>query len=161
MEAVILCGIQASGKSTLYRARWFDTHVRINGDMLRTAHRERVLTQACLTCGQPYVLDKMNLTAADRARARERAAAHGFRTVCCFIEVDRRTAIGRNHRRAEAARVPVKAILGSAARLEVPTVDEGFDELLRAVPGPHGTYVLESLRGGAAGDERGSGVTGA
>lgn len=143
MEAVILCGIQASGKSTLYRERWFDTHVRINGDMLRTAHRERILTDACLTAGQPYVLDKMNLTKAQRERARSQAAAHGFRTVCCYVEVTRRTAIGRNERREGAARVPVKAILGSAARLEPPTPEEGFDELLRAVTQPDGSFRLE------------------
>jgi len=36
MEAVIFVGLQAAGKSTFYRERFFDTHVRINLDMLRT-----------------------------------------------------------------------------------------------------------------------------
>lgn len=40
MEAVILCGIQASGKSAFYSERFFHTHVRINLDMLRTRRRE-------------------------------------------------------------------------------------------------------------------------
>lgn len=30
MQAVILVGLQASGKSSLYRERFFTTHVRIN-----------------------------------------------------------------------------------------------------------------------------------
>jgi predicted kinase len=29
MEAVLFIGIQASGKTTFYRERFFDTHVRI------------------------------------------------------------------------------------------------------------------------------------
>ena len=36
MQVVILIGIQGSGKSTFCRKRFFDTHVRINLDMLRT-----------------------------------------------------------------------------------------------------------------------------
>jgi len=47
MEAVLLIGIQASGKTTFYRERFFDTHIRISLDMLRTRERERVLMNAC------------------------------------------------------------------------------------------------------------------
>ena len=54
MEAVILIGIQASGKSSFYKERFFDTHVRINLDMLKTKHRQRVLLDACLA-GKPAV----------------------------------------------------------------------------------------------------------
>jgi predicted kinase len=36
MEAVLLVGIQGAGKSTFYQQRFFDTHVRINLDMLKT-----------------------------------------------------------------------------------------------------------------------------
>jgi transcriptional regulator with XRE-family HTH domain len=36
VEAIIFVGIQASGKSTFYRERFFDTHLRINLDMLKT-----------------------------------------------------------------------------------------------------------------------------
>ena len=40
-EAVLICGIQGAGKSTLVRERCFDTHVRISRDLLRSANRER------------------------------------------------------------------------------------------------------------------------
>jgi predicted kinase len=46
MEAVIFVGIQGTGKSTFYKERFFDTHVRINLDMLKTRHREKLLVQA-------------------------------------------------------------------------------------------------------------------
>ena len=48
MEAVLFIGIQATGKSSFYLERFFRTHVRFNGDMLRTRHREELLVQACL-----------------------------------------------------------------------------------------------------------------
>lgn len=48
MEAVLFIGVQASGKSTFYRERFFSSHVRINLDMLKTRHREKRLLEVCL-----------------------------------------------------------------------------------------------------------------
>ncbi len=36
VQAILFSGIQATGKSSFYRERFFHTHVRINLDMLRT-----------------------------------------------------------------------------------------------------------------------------
>ncbi len=48
MELVLFIGIQATGKSSFYRERFFRTHVCINGDMLKTRRREELLIEACL-----------------------------------------------------------------------------------------------------------------
>ena len=40
MEAVVLCGVQGSGKTTLFRDRFLATHVRVSMDLLRTRARE-------------------------------------------------------------------------------------------------------------------------
>jgi hypothetical protein len=48
MEAVIFIGLQAAGKSSFYLDRFFNTHIRINLDMLKTRHREQLIFQACL-----------------------------------------------------------------------------------------------------------------
>ncbi len=40
MEAVMFSGIQATGKSTFFQQRFFNTHVRINLDMLKTRNRD-------------------------------------------------------------------------------------------------------------------------
>ena len=47
MEAVILCGVQGSGKTTLYRDRFLETHARISMDLLRTRPARR------RSCGVP------------------------------------------------------------------------------------------------------------
>jgi hypothetical protein len=47
-EAVIFIGVQASGKTSFYRQRFFETHLRISLDMLRTRQREQLLLVACL-----------------------------------------------------------------------------------------------------------------
>src|SRR4028118_312040 len=107
MAAVILIGIQAAGKSTFYRERFFDTHVRINRDMLKTKHREAVLLEACLRAKQPFVVDNTNVLAAERARCVEAAKACGFRVVGYFFRATGREAIARNKLRSGRAVIPI------------------------------------------------------
>jgi predicted kinase len=40
MEAIVLCGLQGSGKSTLYRERWRLSHVLVSMDELGTRARD-------------------------------------------------------------------------------------------------------------------------
>ena len=54
-------GIQGAGKSTFFKERFFDTHVRINLDMLKTRHREAILLDACIRAKQRFVVDNTNV----------------------------------------------------------------------------------------------------
>ena len=67
MECVIFVGIQGSGKSAFFKARFADTHVRVNRDMLKTQNRQRRFFELCLETGQPYVIDNTNPLVTDRA----------------------------------------------------------------------------------------------
>src|SRR6266404_5311695 len=99
MEAVLFIGIQATGKSSFYLERCFRTHVRINGDMLRTRKREELLVQACLQGKTPFVVDKMNLTKAERATYIVKAKAAGFKVSGYYFPSDLAAALQRNARR--------------------------------------------------------------
>ena len=129
MQVVILMGIQGTGKSTFCRQRFFDTHVRINLDMLRTRHPERTMFQACLACDQHVVVDNTNPTAAERARYIEPARTVGANVVGYYFSSRISEAIGRNLQRGAEEQVAEKAILGTAGRLELPSRSEGFDAL--------------------------------
>ena len=56
MNMILFIGIQATGKSEFYKRNFYKTHIRINLDMLKTRHRERILIGACLTAKQPFVI---------------------------------------------------------------------------------------------------------
>jgi len=129
MEAVILIGIQGSGKSTFVRRRLFDTHVRINRDMLKTARREKLLLQACLDAKQPFVVDKMNLTPEARRRYIEGAKAAGFRVVGYCFESDLAACRRRNAQRPADKVIPVAGLASASRRLTAPSLEEGFDAL--------------------------------
>jgi predicted kinase len=143
MEAVIFVGIQASGKSTFYTERFFDTHVRINLDMLRTRHREKLLLAACLEGKQPFVVDNTNPTHKERARYVGPALEHGFRVVGYYFRSRVGEAIRRDQFRPAARQVPPRGIGGTAKRLELPSLDEGFATLYYVRIDEHGRFVVE------------------
>lgn len=126
---VLFIGIPASGKSSFYKARFADTHVRLNQDMLRTPHRLRLLRDACLTAGASFVLDNTNVTRAGRAEHLAAARKAGFRVEGYFFQSRRTECLARNEGRVAPARVPDAAVRDMSARLELPAVDEGFDAL--------------------------------
>lgn len=129
VQLVLFIGIQATGKSSFYLNRFYRTHMRINLDMLRTRHRERILFQACLTALQPLVVDNTNLTREERALYITAAKEARFKVTGYFFQSRTSEALSRNASRPEPERVPDKAILGASGRLQSPSLDEGFDEL--------------------------------
>ena len=145
MEAIVLCGVQGSGKTTLYRDRFLATHVRVSMDLLRTRGREAAFVALCLETRQPFVVDNTNPTPADRRRYVEPARAAGFRVVGYLVEVDPAEALGRNAEREGRARVPAAGVAGTARRLLRPAPEEGFDELWHATAAPGGGWRVEPL----------------
>lgn len=144
MEAVILVGVQGAGKSTFYRERFFDTHVRINLDMLRTRKREQLLLAACLDAGLSFVVDNTNPQAGDRAKYIGPAREKGFRVIAYFFDVPLRDAMHRNNQRKLRQKIPAVAVAGTHKKLEPPRKDEGFDQIFTVrVSEPGGFAVTE------------------
>lgn len=144
MEAIVLCGVQGSGKTTLYTERFLATHVRVSMDLLRTRAREEAFLRVCLDTRQPFVVDNTNPTPTDRRRYVEPARAAGFRVIGYLVEVDAAEALARNAERTGRARVPPSGVVGTARRLQRPTPEEGFDELWHAT-GAGGAWRVEPL----------------
>ena len=138
-------GIQAAGKSTFYRERFFDTHVRINLDMLRTRQREDLLLAACLQGKQPFVIDKTSPAASGRARYIELARANGFRITAYFFDTSLKDAIRRNSQRVGKQKIPVPAIAATQKRLEAPAWAEGYDEIFTVTISLEGEFVVKPV----------------
>jgi predicted kinase len=129
MEAVIFIGIPGSGKSTFFRERFFDTHMRINLDMLKTRHREKILIEACLAAKQSFVIDNTNISTAERARYIPLARQAGFRVVGYFFQSHLGASLQRNQQRSGKASIPPKGLIARYRKLELPNFTEGFDAL--------------------------------
>ncbi len=131
MEAVIFIGIQGAGKSTFYLDRFFHTHVRINLDMLRTRKRENLLLHACFAGGQRFVVDNTNPDQKAREKYLSGAKTAGFRAIAYYFDISPDDALPRNAQRTGKARVPEKAIHATHRKLEIPSKNEGFQEVYR------------------------------
>jgi predicted kinase len=129
MEAVIFVGAQGAGKTTYYRRRFFDTHVRISLDMLRTRAREQILIRACLLARQPFVVDNTNALASQRAVYIGMATESRFRIVAYYFRTELREALRRNAARKGRQAIPAGGVIGTFKRLQPPTPEEGFDEI--------------------------------
>jgi predicted kinase len=128
-QAVILIGLQASGKSTFARQRFFDTHVRLNLDMLRTRHRLGQFLDVCIATRQSFVIDNTNVSASERATYIQVAREAGFEVVGFYFRSTIAECLERNSKRSGNARVPDVGLKATAGRLDRPNKSEGFDTL--------------------------------
>lgn len=125
----ILIGIQASGKSTFYHRFLAEDYVRVNLDTLKTRHQEQLLIDDCIRQGKSFTVDNTNPTKSDRERYILPAKAAGYKIVGYFMESKLKACIERNNLREGKEKIPVVAIAATSNKLQMPSYDEGFDEL--------------------------------
>ena len=128
-KIAILIGIQGSGKSTFYELCLKDDFVRVNLDTLKTRHQEELLIKECVENGESFAIDNTNPTKADRQRYIPIALANGYKVIGYFMESKLQECIERNNLREGKAKIPATAIAATSNKLQMPSYDEGFDEL--------------------------------
>lgn len=142
---VIMIGIQGSGKSTFYHKYLANSYIRINLDTLKTRHQEELLISECIKDGKSFAIDNTNPTRADRQRYIPLAQYAGYKVIGYFMESKLKTCIERNNQRTELARIPATAIAATSNKLQMPSYDEGFDEIY-FVKNDGKTMVIEDWR---------------
>lgn len=146
MEAVLLIGIPASGKTTFYSRQFLHTHVRISLDLLRTRKREQQFLDLCLMVGQPFVVDNTNVQPLERAVYIDAGRRAGFRIIGYYFQSVLVDCLARNDSRPGKLRIPAAGVRGRSGELILPTKMEGFDELFYvALDGKDG-FVIEEWR---------------
>ena len=129
MECIIFIGIQGSGKSTFYKNHLLDTHIRLGMDMLNTRYRESLLVSACINAKQSFVVDNTNPSKSDRKRYIDALGTSDFKIKGYFFQSKILECLERNNLRSGKAKIPEIGIKGTHKKLEIPSYDEGFDEL--------------------------------
>ena len=131
MQLIIFTGVQASGKSTFYKHYFYDTHLRINLDMLKTRRRENILFEAALRSKTKMVIDNTNMTIHDRERYIQRAKDADFDIVSFYFETDLESTLHRNTQREGKANIPEQGVKATFYKLQKPTSSEGFNALFK------------------------------
>jgi predicted kinase len=134
-ELVIFVGLQASGKSSLFRERFAATHELVSKDLFpnnkNRNRRQAQLIEAALEAGSSVVVDNTNPTVEDRRPLIELGRELGAKVVGHYFDSTVRGCVGRNRRRTGKDRVPDVAIFATAKRLVTPSYSEGVDDIFR------------------------------
>jgi predicted kinase len=148
VDLVVLSGLQGSGKSTFFGARFAATHAHVSRDRFRAARdpsrRQRELVAAAARSGRPVVVDDTNPRRADRVALVALARAAGLRPVLYWFPPDVKASLARNSRREGRARVPVVGVLATARRLAAPDAAEGFTAAFEVRVTPEGGFEVRA-----------------
>jgi len=143
MEAILFCGIQGSGKSSFYVKNFFDTHIHISLDIVKTRHREKELVKKCIELSQSFVIDNTNPSISDRERYFALLKGSEVKVVGYFFESKIEPCLLRNSMREGHKRIPEVGVKGTRNKLEFPRKNEGFDELYFVRIGDEGFEIEE------------------
>ena len=141
MKIVIAVGLPGSGKSTYFKHRGWNA---ISSDEIRrliaddpedqTIHARvfatiRYLIRQRLAAGRPVTyVDATHLTRWERRPYISLARRYGCEIEALFFDVPVETCIQRNERRERV--VPRRVIVEMSRKLQVPTLEEGFDRVI-------------------------------
>ena len=142
MELIIFIGIPATGKSSYYKKYFYDSHIRINLDMLKTRHREALLIKACFDAKQALVVDNNNLTKELRKVYIDIAKGNKCSVKGYYFKSSIKSSLQFNETR-ENGKVPEVAICSAHKKLELPKIEEGFDELYYVSHDKEGNFETE------------------
>ena len=130
-HVIIFIGIQASGKTTFYNQMLADGfYAHISLDILHTRNKENLEMNACFESGKSFVIDNTNPEKGDRERYIVKAKEYGYYIIGIFFQSIVKDCVSRNVARGN--KVPPKAIAATSNKLQMPSLEEGFDELFFA-----------------------------
>jgi predicted kinase len=129
VEAILFMGLQASGKSTFYQKHFFNSHVRISMDLLKTRNREQKFLNVCLQTSAKLVVDNTNPRIEDRARYISQCKERRYQVVGYFFQTSLPEALARNRAREGKEKVKDIALYDVRKKLQPPSFEEGFDQL--------------------------------
>lgn len=128
----ILCGIQASGKST-FCLRHLSDHAVVSKDLMGgTSKEERMMERICdlMAAGSSVAVDNTNVDRESRIRLVTAGRLMGSDDIRCYSFVpDVDACLERNERREGPKKVPVVAVLSFYRRYERPIPEEGYDSM--------------------------------
>lgn len=126
---IIFIGLQGCGKTHYFNTHLSDRFAHVNLDTLHTRNKEMIYLQQLISERKNIVVDNTNPQIEDRARYIQLVSAAGYYIVGYYFGSRLQDCIIRNNMRTGKAKVPAKAIAATSNRFQLPSKDEGFDEL--------------------------------
>lgn len=124
----VLIGIPGAGKTTIAKSL-FPGHVRVSFDALpnRTRNDEDKLIIRTCRKGLDIIVDSANVDRLKRMKYVRFAREFGYSVHALLIDTSLDAALARNE--ARERKVPEGLVRAYCEKLEMPTLDEGFDNV--------------------------------
>ncbi|VXB84421.1 conserved hypothetical protein [Flavobacterium sp. 9AF] len=129
MECVMFIGIPASGKSSFYKEKFFNSHIRVSLDLLNTRNKESKLIEYCFVTQSKFVIDNTNTTKEERAKYISLLKEKKYKIFAYYFDCSLEQALERNKMRKE--NIPDIGVKAKYKLLEMPNFSEGFDAIYK------------------------------
>lgn len=131
MQLILFIGIPASGKSSLYKERFFNSHMRISLDLLNTRNKEQQFLDLAFSLQQRIVIDNTNVLRDERRKYITQARQNRYEVIAYYFESILADCIQRNENRTGKDKIEKAGVIAKFRQLQLPLLDEGFDALCR------------------------------
>ncbi|MFD6948759.1 kinase [Nocardiopsis sp. TSRI0078] len=149
-EMALFVGLQASGKTTFYRARLAATHLHVSKDDFpnarRPQRRQMRMVHEALGAGLNVAVDNTNPSPEEWRPLIEAAREHGARVVGYWFPPDLPLTLERNAARRGRHRVPDVGVYATRKLLRRPSRADGFDEVHTVVSDGSGGFTTRQDR---------------
>ena len=124
---LIFVGIPASGKTSFYNHYYKNDYKHINLDTLKTRYQEDLAINEYLKNNNNIVIDNTNITKKERAKYINAGKENNYKIIGYYFKSSIHECIERNEKREN--KIPRTAVANKFNNLELPSIEEGFDEL--------------------------------
>ncbi len=142
-QAVILCGIQVTGKTSFYEEYFKETHLRISLEEYKTRPKEMKAVKEAIEAGKSIVIDNTNTSQAQRKTYLDVLKTQEYQVICYYFDSQVSVSLKRNKARSEEERLPDIAIRSAFKKLEIPSYTEGFDQITYVTLTEDGFHCVE------------------
>lgn len=125
---IIIMGLQASGKSTFCR-RYLSDFEYISLDVLHTRNNEKNALISCIENQKSFLIDNTNPSVDDRKKYFDFVQGKGYKIIGYYMKSVLAECLERNEKRTGKQKIPRCAVASTSKKIELPSYDEGFDEL--------------------------------
>lgn len=126
-QMIMTVGIPACGKSTYIKKHFYDTHMRVNLDMIKQGHKEHTILTSIMSTGINVVIDRTCLTANIRKQFINLALIYEYSIDVYDFEYDIEECIKRDKTRER--KVTSHVIIMLAGQYEKPKLSEGITSI--------------------------------
>ena len=129
MQLILFIGIPACGKSTFYKERFFNSHMRLSLDLLNTRNKEERFLDLAFSLQQRVVIDNTNVSRDERRKYITQAKGNRYEVVGYYFESILSDCLQRNENRMGKDKIEEIGIKAKLKQLQPPLLEEGFEAL--------------------------------